>query len=123
MSTRDDARLTAEERAALSNLEATAMADDPQLAARLRGPRRWHPLDAAARLQAITRWARIPAWAYEPWFCLPAVVVGLALAVLSLAVGWWLGVLGAVVAAWGITLFLRFAARQMAAGGGAEDTP
>lgn len=116
MSTRDDARLTAEERAALSNLEAMAMADDPQLAARLRGPGRWHLVGAAARMQAIARRARVPAWVYELWFCVSAVVVGLALTVLSLAVGWWLGVLGAALAACGITLLLRFVTRRIAAG-------
>lgn len=123
MSTRDDARLTAEERAAFSNLEAMAMADDPQLASRLRGPARWHPLNAAARLHAAAQSARVPAWAYQPWFCVPALAVGLVLAVLSLAVGWWLGVLGAVLAVCGITLLLRFAARQMAAGPEGADTP
>lgn len=122
MSTRDDARLTAEERAALSNLEAIAMADDPQLAARLRGPSRWHPLNAVARLHLTARWARVPSWAYELWFCVPAVVVGLALAVLSLAVGWELGALGGVLAACGLALLLRVAARRIAAGGRGQDS-
>ena len=116
MSTRDDARLTAEERAALSNLEAMAMADDPQLAARLRGPGRWHLGKAAARMQSFARRARVPAWAYELWFCVSAVAVGLALTVLSLAVGWWLGVLGAALAACGLTLLLHLVERRIAAG-------
>lgn len=114
MSTRDDARLTAEERAALSNLEALAMADDPQLAARLRGPGRWHPINALARLKLITRWARIPSWFYELWFCIAAVVVGLALAVLSPAVGLAVGLVGSLLTAGGLVLLLRVVPRRIA---------
>lgn len=113
MSTRDDARLTAEERAALSNLEALATADDPQLAARLRGPGRWSVGPHRDRLRLLLRSLAVPAWAYSLWFAVPAVVAGLFMVVLSLSVGWPLGVCGAVVAAAGLTSLVRYARHRM----------
>ena len=117
MSTRDDARLTARERAALSNLEALAAAEDPQLAARLRGPARWNISLSWDRLQPLLRWVRTPAWALSMWFAVPAVVIGLALAVLSLSVGWPLGVCGAVVASAGLTSLVRHARQALGSRG------
>lgn len=103
MSTRDDARLTAQERAALSNLEASATAADPQLAARLRGPNRWSPL---LRLPAL------PGWIRSLWVAAPAVVVGLVLTVASLSVGLAVGVVGACVAAAGLSSLVTAADRR-----------
>jgi hypothetical protein len=113
MSTRDDARLTAEERAALSNLEALAAADDPQLAARLRGPGCWAPLVHLHVLRA--RLARVPRWAHSVWAGVTATVVGLALVVVSLGIGWELGVFGAVMAVAGLTTVAGHATQRLSA--------
>ncbi|HEX6395233.1 MAG TPA: DUF3040 domain-containing protein [Acidimicrobiales bacterium] len=107
MSTRDDARLTAQERAALSNLEALAAADDPQLAARLRGPNHWIPL---LRLPAI------PGWIHSLWLAAPAVVVGLVLTVVGLSVGLVVGVVGACLAAAGLWSLVAAAERRWGGG-------
>src|ERR1700760_3911297 len=95
MSTRDDASLTAKERAALASLEAMAAAEDPQLASRLRGSR---------GLGLFTRLPAIPAWLRSTWWGVPALVVGLALMILSLSVGVALGVVGAILAAAGLIM-------------------
>jgi hypothetical protein len=107
MSTRDDARLTAQERAALSNLEALATADDPQLAARLRGPTRWSPL---------VRLPTLPAWVRSIWIAVPAMLVGLALTVASLSIGLAVGVIGAGVAAAGLWSVVTTAERRFRGG-------
>ena len=107
MSTRDDARLTAQERAALSSLEAVASADDPQLAARLRGPSLWRP---------FIRLPVLPGWIRSIWLAVPAVVVGLGLAVVSLNVGLAVGVVGAGVAAAGLWSLTTAAERRWRGG-------
>ena len=103
MSTRDDARLTAQERAALSNLEALASADDPQLAARLRGPARWRPLVPLPSL---------PGWIRSLWLAVPALVAGLALMVASLSIALVVGFVGAGVAAAGLWSIVTAAERR-----------
>jgi hypothetical protein len=112
MSTRDDARLTARERAALSSLEALATADDPQLAARLRGPSPWNLALYRARLQLLISWAHVPVWLHSLWVAIPAVAVGLGLAVVGLSVGWAVGVLGALLSTAGLTSIVRDAGRR-----------
>lgn len=114
MSTRDDARLTAQERAALSTLEAFATADDPQLAARLRGPIRWTLAVAWRRLVPFARRGRPPAWVLSMWFGIPLAVLGLGLAVVSMSVGWGLGVCGALLAGAGLWSTMRDAGRRLA---------
>jgi hypothetical protein len=103
MSTRDDASLTAKERAALASLEATAAAEDPQLASRLRGSRGLH---------VFTRVPAVPAWLRSSWWGVPLLVVGLALVVLSLSVSVVLGCFGAVLAAAGLWVVVRVADRR-----------
>jgi len=120
MSTRDDARLTAQERAALSNLEALAAADDPQLAARLRGPNRWR---LVVRLATVLAWVpvlqgwvtRLPG-VRSLWVAIPAVIVGLALTVVSVSVGLAVGVIGAGVAAAGLWSLAAAAERRWGGG-------
>ena len=107
MSTRDDSRLTAQERAALSNLEALANADDPQLAARLRGPGRWRPL---VRLPAL------PGWVRSIWLAVPSLIVGLVLIVTSLSIGLAVGVVGAGVAVAGLWSMVTAAQRRWGGG-------
>jgi hypothetical protein len=107
MSTRDDARLTDQERAALSNLEASATADDPQLSARLRGPGRWK---LAVRLHALPEWVR------SVWLAVPAVIVGLVLLVASLSVGLGVGIVGAGVATAGLWSLVTAAQRRWGGG-------
>ena|SRR6516225_9189520 len=103
MSTRDDASLTAKERAALASLEATAAAEDPQLASRLRGSR---------GLRLFTRLPSVPAWLRSTWWGVPALVVGLALMILSLSVSVALGIAGAVLAAAGLWLVVGMVKRR-----------
>ena len=57
MSARDDASLTDRERAALAGLEATAAAEDPRLASRLKG---------SSRLRVTTHFPSDPSVAAEP---------------------------------------------------------
>lgn len=99
MSTRDEASLTARERAMLAALEATASAEDPQLANRLKGSSR---LRAAARLRVVARLPRLPAWAPSGWLAVPMIVVGLALVLLGLGTVLAVGVLGLLVTAGGL---------------------
>ena len=116
MSTRDDARLTAQERAALSSLEALAAADDPQFAARLRGPGRWSGALRRAGMRALSAWALMPAWLSSRWVAVPAVVVGLALVVAGLSLGWAVGVLGALLTTGGLVSVVREAGRRLRSG-------
>jgi Protein of unknown function (DUF3040) len=103
MSTRDDASLTAKERAALASLEAVAAAEDPQLASRLRGSR---------GLRLFTRMPAMPAWVRSTWWGIPALVVGLALVILSISVSLVLGVAGAVLAVAGLWLVIGMVDRR-----------
>lgn len=107
MSTRDDSRLTAQERAVLASLEAMATADDPQLAARLRGPGRW---------RLVVRMPSLPAWIRSLWLAVPAVLAGLALIVVSLSTTLAVGVIGAGVAATGLWSLVLSAERRWEAG-------
>jgi Protein of unknown function (DUF3040) len=106
MSTRDDARLTAQERAAFAGLEAAAAADDPQLAKRLRGSNGiWvrSVLTRGARL-ASEWWQRL---LHLGWWGAPLAVVGLLLVVVSMSVGLALGVVGALISTLGLYLVAR----------------
>ncbi|HUE58653.1 MAG TPA: hypothetical protein VMO88_03650 [Acidimicrobiales bacterium] len=123
MSTRDDSRLTAEERAALSNLEALAAADDPQLAARLRGPTRWRlvvqvswVLGWLPGLPEMRRWVTGLPGVHSLWVAVPAVIVGLALTVVSVSVGLAVGVIGAGIAAAGLWSVVTAAQRRWGGG-------
>ena len=102
MSTRD-ARLSPQERAALANLEAAAVADDPQFAARLRGSPMFRVRASAPRLLAFTvgQWR---AALHHAWWGCPLTVVGFVLMVLGLSVGMALGLVGALVATAGLRL-------------------
>src|ERR1700739_922930 len=107
MSTRDDASLTAKERAALASLEAMAAAEAPHLASRLRGSR---------GLGLFTRLPAIPAWLRSTWWGVPALVVGLALMILSLSVGVALVFVGAALAAVGLWMVIRVVDRRWVSG-------
>jgi hypothetical protein len=96
MSTRDDASLTARERAALATLEASAAAEDPQLARRLRGS---NPFRLLRRI-------RVPAWFWASWFGVPLTIVGLLLMVLSMSAGLVVGLVGAAVATGGMRMLM-----------------
>jgi hypothetical protein len=107
MSTRDDASLTAKERAALASLEAMAAAEDPQLASRLRGSR---------GLRLFTRLPAIPTWLRSAWWGVPALVVGLILVILSLSLSVVLGCVGAVLAAAGLWMVVGMVDRRWISG-------
>lgn len=96
MSTRDDAKLSDKERAALAGLEAEAEADDPGLAAHLRGRRGGHrkPLTVPPQLTAASRTALGPIVA----------VLGLFVVVLTLSASVAVAALGLVVMVAGATM-------------------
>jgi hypothetical protein len=83
----------------LAALEATASAEDPQLASRLKGSNR---LRAAARLRVVARLPHLPVWARSGWWAVPIVVVGLALVLLGLSTAAAVGVVGLLVTAGGL---------------------
>jgi Protein of unknown function (DUF3040) len=106
MSTRDDARLTAQERAAFAGLEAAAAADDPQLAKRLRGS------NGIWIRSVLSRTTRIAAAGSQRllhlgWWGIPIALVGLLLVVVSMSAGLVLGVVGALISASGLYLVAR----------------
>jgi hypothetical protein len=106
MSTRDDARLTAQERAAFAGLEAAAAADDPQLAKRLRGS---NGIWIKSVLTRCTRWAAV-GWqrlAHLGWWGIPIALVGLLLVVVSMSAGLTTGVVGALISTLGLYLIAR----------------
>jgi hypothetical protein len=113
MSTRDDASLTARERAALASLEASAAAEDPQLASRLRG---------SSRFRMIAHLPRVPAWVGSPWCAGSLVLVGLALVIISLSTTSVLGVAGLVMAAYGCCGLAGVVERLARRGGPDEPT-
>lgn len=96
-----DARLSAAERAALAHLEAAASAEDPQLAARLRG-------SASAGLHAVGPMVLpvfIASWRWLlqlGWRALILVAAGLALMVWGLGSGLAVSLVGVVVCTVGL---------------------
>jgi hypothetical protein len=94
MSIRDEASLSAQERAALAGLEARAAADDPRLAANLKTGLR--------RSWSLPRWDMGSRLASTLWVGPLLSVAGLAIMVLSLSVSIALGVVGAFVACAGL---------------------
>jgi Protein of unknown function (DUF3040) len=103
MSTRDDARLTAQERAAFAGLEAAAAADDPQLAKRLRGSNRVWIRSVVTRITRMaaagSQWLR-----HLGWWGIPIEVLGLLLVVVSMGAGLVVGIVGALISAFGLCL-------------------
>jgi hypothetical protein len=96
MSTRDES-LNARERAALANLEAQAVADDPLLARRLRG---------SGRHRLVTSMPTIPAWLWQSWWGAPVAVLGLVVVVLSLSTGFVVGLIGALMTTAGLRMLV-----------------
>ena len=113
MGTRDDASLSAQERAALASLESTAAAADPQLAARLKGH---------SGLPLREMLARTPLWLRSAWTGAVLVVIGLALMLLSLSLTLAMGFAGAVLAATGLGFITRAALARWGPGH-SEDQP
>jgi hypothetical protein len=95
MSTRDEATLSDAERAALAGLETKAEADDPRLAAQLRGRRRTRP-----RITVPPVVLRASHSILGPVIA----VVGLILAVLTLSVSVPLALLGALLLVVGLVM-------------------
>jgi hypothetical protein len=103
-----DASLSPQERAALADLEAAAAADDPQLAARLKGGghlRAWS-VPARAAAYVVGRWK---AALTLGWWGAPIAAVGFALMVLSLSIGLYVGVIGTVLCFFGLRLVVHAA--------------
>lgn len=101
-----DARLSAAERAALANLEAAAAAEDPHLAARLKG-------SPASRLKALPpivlsyllgRWKALLRLGW--WGGLIA-VAGLGLIILGMSTGLVVAIVGAAICAAGLRILAQ----------------
>ena len=99
MAGRDEINLTAEERAVLADLEASA-AEDRRLVKQLDSRHR------RLRLAALPGWSRTPLWA------IPLIVAGLAITLLSLSTTVALGGVGIVMTAVGLWLIARWAGRR-----------
>lgn len=98
-----DAKLSAAERAALADIEAAAVADDPHLAARLKGApghRLRSPLPLLHPL-ALRLWR---GFLQLGWWGVPLTVAGFVLMTLGLNAGLPLSLLGAIVALGGLRL-------------------
>lgn len=92
----------------LAALEARAVAEDPQLAARLRGSGRW-------RLQAVhLELPRLPAPLRSRWWGVPLALTGLLLAMLAVATSAAVAGAGAVMAAAGLYLLLGMLSDRLA---------
>src|ERR1700730_11727250 len=111
MGLRDDATLSPQERAALAGLEARAVADDPALAASLRGTDRFK--------LTIPLW--LPALVGQLWVGPVLLMAGILLTLLSLSVSLVLGIFGALVMAAGIASLRRTVSERLAARRGAPD--
>lgn len=103
-----DSGLSPQERAAFADLEAAVRADDPQMAARMRSATggHSHARTFPPRLVAylVGRW-RIAL--RHSWWGAPALVVGLALTVLSMSTSILAGVVGLLIAAVGTRLIVE----------------
>ncbi len=108
MGTRDDARLTAQERVALAGLESAAAADDPQLAARLKGSNAIWLRSSLLRPSAflVGRWRRL---LRRGWWGLPMIAAGLLLVTIGMSVGFACGLVGALT----VTVGLRLVAQAV----------
>ena len=92
MGIRDEASLSARERATLAHLEARAAAADPHLASRLHGEPRHFRLTIPA----------LPVWRGPAWLCLPLIVTGLALGVIGVGTALAVAVMGILIVAVGL---------------------
>jgi Protein of unknown function (DUF3040) len=101
-----DVSLNAEERAALASIEAKAAAEDPQLAALLKGSGRGWLRSVLPRLAAVAaaKWRYLMA---HSWLGFPITLVGLALVVAGMSGGLVVGLIGAVLAAAGLRMGLQ----------------
>lgn len=109
----DEAMLSAQERAALAQLEARAAADDPRLAEHLRRSQRSnsHHVEHMGRLGTwwAAQWARLRPALWGPILT----IVGLILVVLGLATVLVLSVVGVLSAAAGLALLVTMAAARV----------
>jgi hypothetical protein len=103
MGLRDEASLTARERAALANLEARVAADDPNLARRLSGRRR----------QIHLRVPALPAWDGPAWWCAPVMVIGLVLAAVGIATTMAVAVVGVLIELAGLRMLAVVVERRL----------
>lgn len=99
MSTRDESRLSARERAAFADLESAVAAEDPQFASRLKVTG-----GSGAPLLAQRVAERYATALEHGWWGGPLVVVGLVLTVIGVSCGLAVGLIGVVLAAAGLRL-------------------
>jgi hypothetical protein len=98
-----DARLSAAERAALADLEAAALADDPIFASRLKGSTASEARRAFAVVDTFLRRLSVRVLCLR-WWGLLLVVVGLGAVVVGLSVSAWISLLGVLVAGVGLRI-------------------
>jgi Protein of unknown function (DUF3040) len=98
-----EVRLSAEERAALASIEAKAAAEDPQLAALLKGSsRQWvHAVPRRVGGIVMSGWRALVS---HGWWGFLIAAIGLALMATAMSAGLIVGLVGAVLAAAGLRL-------------------
>jgi hypothetical protein len=98
--------LTAEERAALASLEAAAVADDPQFAAKLRGSILFRLRAVAPRVPAVLAgyWRAV---LIHAWWGGPVMLAGLLMMWVGLSTSLAASLIGALVTTLGIRLLLQ----------------
>lgn len=113
-----DARLSAAERAALADIEAAAAAEDPYLAARLKGgvPVRALSVIASGLPTLRKTWAALVG---AGWWGVAMAVAGLALMLVGVAVSLGLAVLGALVCLVGLRAIAEMLDRRLRRSGDA----
>ena len=112
MSGPEEAVLSAQERAALAQLEQRAAADDPRLASQLRGVAR-RRADTARLVAALGhRWASLRPAVWGPLL----LVAGLAITAVGLGAGLAVGLVGVALTTLALALLVRLAAGPGACG-------
>jgi hypothetical protein len=101
-----DARLSAAERAALANIEAAAAAEDPHLAARLKGTAssRFKTLPPLVVSYLVGRWHTV---LRLRWWGIPTAVVGFVLMVLGISTSGAVSLAGALICAIGLRVLAQ----------------
>ncbi len=117
-----DARLSAAERAALADLEAVALADDPVFASRLRGSPASEAMRAASSARLLLRrgWVKLLC---VRWWGLVMLVVGLAAVTGGLAVSLAVSLAGTLLSGVGLRVLAEIVVDRSTRRGVGSDQP
>ncbi len=117
-----DARLSAAERAALADLEAAALADDPVFASRLRGSPASEAMRAASSARLLLRrgWVKLLC---VRWWGLVMLVVGLAAVTGGLAVSLAVSLAGTLLSGVGLRVLAEIVVDRSTRRGVGSDQP